>query len=75
MHTLTHAMHCPACAEIVEPLAGSTWFLTWYLCRQCDHFWSARIRDGRPVIEHDAAADDAAGAAAGIPAHGHLSAR
>jgi hypothetical protein len=30
---------------------GSTTILAWYSCRRCGEFWSARIRDGRPVVE------------------------
>ena len=43
------AMPCPACGEPrVPPLAGSTLTIAWYAC-DCGHFWSARVRDGRPV--------------------------
>ncbi len=43
------AMTCPACGQPrVLPLAGSTMTIAWYTCT-CGHFWSARVRDGRPV--------------------------
>ena len=43
------AMSCPSCGgEAVPPLAGSTLTIAWYACG-CGHFWSARVRDGRPV--------------------------
>lgn len=42
---------CPACARSGVPaLPGSTLTIAWYACT-CGHFWSARIRDGRPVEE------------------------
>jgi hypothetical protein len=44
-------MLCPECLEEAPPLPGSSLILAWYICPQCDHFWSARIRDGRPVAE------------------------
>ena len=44
-------MLCPECLEEAPPLSGSSLILAWYVCPQCDHFWSARIRDGRPVAE------------------------
>lgn len=43
------SMPCPACGHpLVPPLAGSTLTIAWYACT-CGHFWSARVRDGRPV--------------------------
>jgi len=43
------AMPCPACGRLhVLPLPESTLTIAWYVC-PCSHFWSARIRDGRPV--------------------------
>ena len=43
------AMVCPACGKPHVPaLAGSTLTVAWYACT-CGHFWSARVRDGRPV--------------------------
>jgi hypothetical protein len=43
------AMPCPACGQArVPPLADSTLTIAWYAC-PCGHFWSARVRDGRPV--------------------------
>lgn len=43
------AMTCPACGQAhVPPMAGSTLTIAWYACR-CGNFWSARVRDGRPV--------------------------
>ncbi|BCS34795.1 hypothetical protein TBR22_A40210 [Luteitalea sp. TBR-22] len=43
------AMPCPSCGQSrVPPLAGSTLTIAWYAC-DCGHFWSARVRDGRPV--------------------------
>ena len=44
-------MECPQCHERVEPLEGSTPVVAWYSCARCGHFWSARLRDGRPVPE------------------------
>jgi transcription elongation factor Elf1 len=45
----TLAMTCPACGQTqVPPLVGSTLTIAWYTCT-CGHFWSARVRDGRPV--------------------------
>lgn len=44
------AMPCPACGRAgVPPMAGSTLTIAWYAC-DCGHFWSARVRDGRPVM-------------------------
>lgn len=43
-------MPCPKCGRMTEPLDGSTWIVAWYACGGCDEFWSARLRDGRPVI-------------------------
>lgn len=44
------AMPCPACGQpAVPPLPGSTLTIAWYAC-ECGHFWSARVRDGRPVV-------------------------
>ena len=42
-------MKCPECAEDVEPMRGSTWVLGWYRCPSCGHFWSAPIKDGKPI--------------------------
>ena len=42
-------MKCSECAEEVEPMRGSSWVLAWYLCPSCDHFWSAPIKDGKPI--------------------------
>ena len=43
------AMTCPSCGQVrVPPMAGSTLTIAWYAC-DCGHFWSARVRDGRPV--------------------------
>ena len=43
------AMPCPSCGQAgVPPMAGSTLTIAWYAC-ECGHFWSARVRDGRPV--------------------------
>ncbi len=46
-------MDCPHCHERIEPLEGSTPVIAWYSCRECGHFWSARLRDGRPGPEID----------------------
>jgi len=44
------AMPCPSCGQpLVPPLPGSTLTIAWYAC-PCGHFWSARVRDGRPVV-------------------------
>ncbi|AMY08090.1 hypothetical protein LuPra_01278 [Luteitalea pratensis] len=44
------AMTCPSCGQLlVPPLAGSTLTIAWYAC-PCGNFWSARVRDGRPVV-------------------------
>jgi hypothetical protein len=44
------AMACPVCGQAqVPPLTGSTLVIAWYAC-VCGHFWSARVRDGRPVV-------------------------
>jgi hypothetical protein len=44
------AMACPSCGQPhVPPLSGSTLTIAWYACA-CGHFWSARVRDGRPVV-------------------------
>ena len=49
------AMRCPRCnLDPVLPLEGSTLLVTWYRCQMCGHFWSAHVRDGRPVAEHEA---------------------
>ena len=43
-------MPCPSCGQLqVPPLTGSTFTIAWYAC-PCGHFWSARVRDGRPVV-------------------------
>lgn len=43
------AMACPSCGQPqVPPMSGSTMTIAWYACA-CGHFWSARVRDGRPV--------------------------
>lgn len=42
-------MACPHCAQRIKPLEGSTWVVAWYSCTQCGHYWSARLRDGRPA--------------------------
>jgi hypothetical protein len=45
------AMSCPECLEEAPSLPGSTVVLAWYVCEGCGHFWSARVRNGRPVQE------------------------
>ena len=50
-HTRHAVMSCPECVEPTPPLSGSSMILAWYLCSVCGHFWSARLRDGRPVVE------------------------
>jgi hypothetical protein len=45
------SMVCPECGTRTSPLSGSTWNLAWYTCYDCGHFWSARLRDGRPARE------------------------
>ena len=43
-------MPCPVCGHIDVPaLPDSTLTVAWYTC-PCGHFWSARVRDLRPVI-------------------------
>ncbi|WP_291988031.1 hypothetical protein [Luteitalea sp.] len=43
------AMTCPSCGQPQVPaMTGSTLTIAWYACG-CGHFWSARVRDGRPV--------------------------
>jgi len=50
------AMACPSCGQSrVPPLSGSTLTIAWYAC-SCGHFWSARVRDGRPVTAAPAVA-------------------
>jgi hypothetical protein len=44
-------MSCPECVAPTPPLSGSSMILAWYLCSVCGHFWLARLRDGRPVVE------------------------
>ncbi len=52
MQPLESAMPCPRCHEdAVEPLSGSSAIVAWYTCPRCDHFWSARIRNGHPIDE------------------------
>jgi hypothetical protein len=47
-------MLCPKCRrDRPAPLPGSTWVVAWYVCRVCSHFWSARIRNGQPVVDAD----------------------
>jgi hypothetical protein len=44
------AMPCPACGRMDVPaLPDSTLTVAWYTC-PCGHFWSARVRDRRPVV-------------------------
>jgi hypothetical protein len=48
-HLQALAMTCPSCGRLaVPPMTGSTLTIAWYAC-ECGHFWSARIRDGRPM--------------------------
>jgi hypothetical protein len=50
------AMACPSCGHLeVPPLPESTLTIAWYECA-CGHFWSARVRDGRPVVSTTASA-------------------
>jgi hypothetical protein len=43
-------MPCPVCGHVDVPaLPDSTLTVAWYSC-PCGHFWSARVRDGRPVV-------------------------
>jgi hypothetical protein len=30
-------------------MPGSSWVVAWYTCDACSHYWSARLRNGRPV--------------------------
>ena len=49
------AMPCPNCSlDSVQPMLGSTLIVAWYRCELCGYFWSARVRDGRPIAEVDA---------------------
>ena len=49
------AMACPSCGHLeVPPMPESTLTIAWYEC-SCGHFWSARVRDGRPVASVAAA--------------------
>jgi hypothetical protein len=44
------AMECPSCGHPKVPATtDSTLIVAWYLC-PCGHFWSARVRAGRPVV-------------------------
>jgi len=45
-------MPCPKCqGDTPAPLSGSTFVIAWYRCNRCGHFWSARIRNGEPVLD------------------------
>jgi hypothetical protein len=55
------AMPCPRCGEdVCEPLPGSTLTVAWYECGVCSHYWSVRIRNGRPVAEQEVPSEHAA---------------
>jgi hypothetical protein len=43
-------MKCAECGEYVEPMTGSSAVVAWYSCPGCEHFWSAILNDGSPVM-------------------------